>query len=344
MAMRTEDEFSGGGGGRAEAPPDGYEWKLINGEWQLVPIAAPTEPEIAAPVVPEPEIVPDVVPEQRVAAEENPYLTPETAAPSTVTQSAGQVNPYVDPYAQYVRQDNGGVTYSPEIQRLENANTGRKLGVSTGGPDAGPVGGGGAAGSDSGLLANDFGMFRGPAYTPVEQFKGPDPFQYDPFAYEQFRAPTLADAQNEPGYDFAKREGERALQNSRAARGTVRTGSALKDLLKWGNAFAEQNYGNVYARTADSYDRNRANAYGSWDANRRNAADAYVTNYGVGRDVWDRNSALNETTYDRNYKSGYDTFASNREGQKFTLDDAYRRWAAELEAKLNLMTAPIPGE
>ena len=93
---------------------------------------------------------------------------------------------------------------------------------------------------------------KGPAtykFDPVPDFDAPE-FTWD----EMFKAPSLDDARNEPGYAFAANEGSRALEQSKAAKGTLLTGGSLKDILSWGNQFGEQNYSNVFDRYARGYD------------------------------------------------------------------------------------------
>lgn len=107
----------------------------------------------------------------------------------------------------------------------------------------------------------------------------PPQFQAPPaFSYADFVPPTLADAQNEPGYRFAADEGAARIQNNAAAKGNILSGGAIKNLVKWANDYATQNYNGVYGRGLQT-----------WQANRNNAAENYMTNYGVSRDVFDRN-------------------------------------------------------
>lgn len=88
--------------------------------------------------------------------------------------------------------------------------------------------------------------------------RGPAQFKFEPVPQfewgEVFAAPSLEDAKKEPGYQFAADEGRRALEASKAAKGVLRTGGTLKDILGWGNKFAEQNYGGVFDRYARGYD------------------------------------------------------------------------------------------
>jgi hypothetical protein len=86
--------------------------------------------------------------------------------------------------------------------------------------------------------------------------KKPD-FSFGPaprFTARRFKAPTLEEAQNEPGYRFAADEGRKSLDYSASARGDVRSGGHLKDIYSWGNKFAEQNYGNVFNRARSVFD------------------------------------------------------------------------------------------
>lgn len=100
-----------------------------------------------------------------------------------------------------------------------------------------------------------------PNYGPAPMFEAPV-FQWG----EKWVAPTLEEAMNEPGYKMAAQEGERALQQSAAARGVLGSGGTLKDISAWGNRFAEQNYNNVFGRNLTSYN----------------------TRFGTAKDIFDR--------------------------------------------------------
>lgn len=98
----------------------------------------------------------------------------------------------------------------------------------------------------------DYGTWSPPAWSgsaspsynfgEVPEFDAPD-----------FYAPTFADAQNEPGYQFRLGAGQKALESSAAARGLLRTGGTLKDILEYGQNFGAQEYQNVYDRALRSY-------------------------------------------------------------------------------------------
>ena len=153
----------------------------------------------------------------------------------------------------------------------------------------------------------------------------------DPFSYDDFRAPSFAEARNEPGYEFARSEGLRALENAAGARGMTRTGSALKDVVGWGNRFAGQNYGDVYKRSASDYDRNRQNAFNQWAGNEQQRLDAYTTSRDTRRGVFDRNTRNLQAEFDPRF-----------EATKLSFNDRYRRWKDGLTSFTQLAMMPDP--
>lgn len=113
----------------------------------------------------------------------------------------------------------------------------------------------------------------------------PPPFSYDPFnAPAPFAPPSGQSVLDEdPGYQFRIGQGERALEQSAAARGVLNTGGTLQDLIQYGQSAGAQEYGSAYAR-----------ALGTYDENYRNALNSYITNFG---------SAL--TGYNSRYQTQY---------------------------------------
>jgi hypothetical protein len=73
------------------------------------------------------------------------------------------------------------------------------------------------------------------------------------FDAPDFYVPSYQDALNEPGYQFRLGSGQSALENSAAARGVLRTGGTLKDILEYGQAFGSQEYANVFDRALRAY-------------------------------------------------------------------------------------------
>ena len=95
----------------------------------------------------------------------------------------------------------------------------------------------------------------------------------------QFQAPTLAQAQNEPGYKFALQQGTNALTNSAAASGNLLTGNTGEALQQYGQQFGEQNYQNVYNRAMQQYQQ----GYNQYEQNQSNLFNRYASLAGLGQ-------------------------------------------------------------
>ncbi len=68
---------------------------------------------------------------------------------------------------------------------------------------------------------------------------------------------SAQDFQTDPGYDFRLSEGAKALERSAAARGTVLSGGTLKQLARYNQDFASNEFGNAYNR----FQSNRATRF-----------------------------------------------------------------------------------
>ena len=75
----------------------------------------------------------------------------------------------------------------------------------------------------------------------------------------QFAAPSEADVQNTPGYQFAYDQGQKALANSAAARGGAISGGAIKGSEAYGTGLANQYYSDAYNRALTTFQTNRTN-------------------------------------------------------------------------------------
>lgn len=116
-----------------------------------------------------------------------------------------------------------------------------------------PGTGGGASGGGGG---GGGGGFR---YTPPPWTGGDRP-EYDippvpGFDSPEFTAPDADAVYADPSYQFRLQQGQGALEASAAARGVLRSGNTLQGILEYGQNFASQEYGNVYARKLGEYDR-----------------------------------------------------------------------------------------
>lgn len=168
----------------------------------------------------------------------------------------------------------------------------------------------------------DFGDGGGePAPFNWSQFN-PTPFSYADYVpkFGPFSAPSMQDAENEPGFAFARDQGRKTLENSAAGRGVLRTGGTLKDILEYGNKFGEQNYNGVFNRKYQTWQGNNA-----WDR------DNYNTN---------RETAFG--VYDRNYRGQKDSFDATRRGEELTFTDQYNRWRDRLNSLTQISTAGAP--
>lgn len=132
-----------------------------------------------------------------------------------------------------------------------------------------------------------------------------------------FSAPSMQDAENEPGYQFARDQGRKSLESSAAGRGVLRTGGTLKDILEYGDKFGEQNYNNVFNRKYQTWQGNSA-----WDR------DNYTTN---------RDTA--EQVFDRGYRGEKDAFDALHDSEGKTFQDNYNRWRDRLNSLTQIATA-----
>jgi hypothetical protein len=69
----------------------------------------------------------------------------------------------------------------------------------------------------------------------------------------KFQAPTAAEAEATPGYEFIKQQGEQALENSAAARGGLLSTGTGKQLEQYGQGLASTTYGDTYNRAMQQY-------------------------------------------------------------------------------------------
>src|SRR5579862_5996431 len=68
-----------------------------------------------------------------------------------------------------------------------------------------------------------------------------------------FQAPTAAQAEQTPGYQFQLQQGENALQNSAAASGGLLSGNTLAGMNQYAQGLASSNYQNVFNNALTQY-------------------------------------------------------------------------------------------
>jgi hypothetical protein len=93
-----------------------------------------------------------------------------------------------------------------------------------------------------------------------------------------FRAPTMEEVQGTPGYEFRRNEGITAREHMGARQGITRTLGLTKELERYGQDYASQEYEKEYARRAGEYDRLYDQTMGVYDRRFSNAAAEYQPN------------------------------------------------------------------
>jgi len=86
--------------------------------------------------------------------------------------------------------------------------------------------------------------------------------------------PTMAQVEQQPGYQFSLQQGQQALEQDKAQQGLLYGGGTLKDILTFGQNFAAQQYSNYRNQALNSYQTNVgnwSNAWDRWNADRQHA-------------------------------------------------------------------------
>lgn len=68
-----------------------------------------------------------------------------------------------------------------------------------------------------------------------------------------FKAPTLADAQQTPGYQFQLQQGLQAIDQGAAARGGLNSGATQQSEQQYGSNLANSTYGNIFNQALSTY-------------------------------------------------------------------------------------------
>lgn len=101
--------------------------------------------------------------------------------------------------------------------------------------------------------------------------------------YGDFKAPTLADAENMPGYQFEKQELINSLDSSAAAKGNLFSGTQGEALENYGNQLATTNYQQAYENAMSGYMANRD----TFETNQGNTYNRLRDLMGVGQHATD---------------------------------------------------------
>jgi hypothetical protein len=99
------------------------------------------------------------------------------------------------------------------------------------------------------------------------------------------QAAARAQFRSDPGYEFQRSEGLRAVEGSAAARGSALSGGAMKALQSYGTGLADQSYGNWYQRLANmqGIGQNAAAQTGNFGANMANQVSGLQGDIGAAQ-------------------------------------------------------------
>ncbi len=139
------------------------------------------------------------------------------------------------------------------------------------GPGGVPLGGQPGQGGSQQNLSNPNDLTAGwtQAFQAPPGAPGADPFT------DQFSAPTIDEARNFPGYQFALKEGLQGIERGAAAKGTLLTGGTLKDSMGFATGLADQTYQNLYNNKRGEF----ADKFNIHTSNAANASSAYGSSY-----------------------------------------------------------------
>lgn len=116
-------------------------------------------------------------------------------------------------------------------------------------------------------LAQQAAAKNDPAYgSLLSQFK-----EYKPF--------SMADFQEDPGYQFRLQQGNNALQNMAAMTGNLNSGRALKDAIAYNSGMGAQEYQNAYGR----YNNDYLTGFNTHNTNQTNAYNKLMGITGIGQ-------------------------------------------------------------
>lgn len=127
------------------------------------------------------------------------------------------------------------------------------------------------------------------------------------FTPPTFKMPTADDLYADPSYQLRRQEGEDGVVNSAAAKGLVRSGGDLSDILKYNQGFASNEYGNV----ADRKFRQFATDY-------QGASDAFAPLLDQWRTVGQAAQRQNELNNDQAWAQYLERYREWDDQRKFT--------------------------
>lgn len=110
------------------------------------------------------------------------------------------------------------------------------------------------------------------------------------------RAPTTADFQSSPGYNFQLQQGTNAITNNASALGGVNSGNTLKALQGYGTGLANQDYWNFYNAFTGNQNRVATSLGSLAGAGQNAAANLGSAGSNLGTQVGNNNAAAANAT------------------------------------------------
>jgi hypothetical protein len=171
------------------------------------------------------------------------------------------------------------------------------------------------------------GNFQSPTYQAPADFESAFFQRQNPF-----QAPTGEDAKADPGYDFALRESMRAIENSKAAGGALRTPGARDAIMQRAGDFATQRYGDVYNRRVGEYGMERQGNLDAYNADREGAIDQYDRRFQAANTNYDRANQSATEEFDRGVSLGNQRYDAGFQNAIAHYEPSRATWDARLNA------------
>lgn len=184
-----------------------------------------------------------------------------------------------------------------------------------------------------------------PTYQGSEQFYGANPYGSfnrsgdisagNPFAFSrlrtpsnyqpgQFTAPTAADAQNDPGYQFRLQQGQRALEQSAVARGNLLSTGTARALTDYGQQAGSQEYQNVYGRRFGEFQQREGEAANAAAFNANTQMAAQAQQYGQAANTYGMNQNARMTAQQQSYQNALAGYQANANTYGMNYNNAFQ--------------------
>ena len=123
-----------------------------------------------------------------------------------------------------------------------------------------------------------------------------DRLELDPFSY------SIEDLYLDPGYEFRKREGQKAYETSGAARGMQLSGPQAKALTRYGQDFASGEYGKAYGRAVGEHQMESTRRLAEHEAERQRRLTEYQTEAGRRTAEYESRQSARQRSLDNLYR------------------------------------------